>query len=494
MQIDKGPNMTAKIYFHDIGDYLTREQKLEKIREFGSIAGITAQNGWRVITPDKHHDWINLRDDSFSEHISMGDKKDKDSISIFENYSRGLETARDPWIYNSSKQALLKNIKNTADFYNCEMDRLSAMMKKSSKTTKIEEFIDTDPTKISWSSSLISNLQRLRKIDFKSVGIVTSVYRPFTKQWVYFDGMLNHRIGQMPRIFPDATAQNIVMSITGLGTPKNFTLIMVDSIPDIQLMPNGQCFPLYLYDTEEIGDSTNDGDLFTSTNTSNSSAPPRDKSASQRSCRDAITDAGLAHFQKKYPKEKITKEDLFYYIYGLLHSPEYREKYADNLSKELPRIPAVKTAADFRAFEKAGRDLARLHVDYEKVDLYPVELVTSPDKKKFSDQDFYVTQMRYAKNGKEKDLSTVIYNDHITIKGIPLEAYEYVVNGKPALDWIIERYCVKTDKDSGIVNDANLWATETEKNPKYILELFCRVITVSLETMKIVKGLPGVGL
>ncbi|WP_338032767.1 type ISP restriction/modification enzyme, partial [Chromatium okenii] len=178
---------------------------------------------------------------------------------------------------------------------------------------------------------------------------------------------------------------------------------------------------------------------------------------------------------------------LFYYIYGLLHSPEYRTSYADNLSKELPRIPRVKTAADFWAFSNAGRQLAALHLNYETVAPYPLTIESS---KPLTAADYRVTKMKYGKCGKEKDLTTVIYNEHLTLREIPLAAYEYVVNGKPALDWVMERQSVKIDKDSGIVNDANDWAHETMNNPRYPLELFQRVVTVSLETLAIVKGLP----
>jgi predicted helicase len=183
---------------------------------------------------------------------------------------------------------------------------------------------------------------------------------------------------------------------------------------------------------------------------------------------------------------------VFYYVYGLLHSPDYREKYADNLAKELPRIPRVKTAADFWAFSQAGRDLAALHVNYEKVEPYPLKIENSG--KTLSDSDYRVEKMKYGKTGKDKDLTTLHYNDKITLTGIPLEAYDYIVNGKPALDWVVERQCVKTDKDSGIVNDANDWAVETMGNPHYPLELFMRVVTVSLETMKIVNGLPALDI
>lgn len=209
--------------------------------------------------------------------------------------------------------------------------------------------------------------------------------------------------------------------------------------------------------------------------------------------RDGITDAGLTHFQSAYPTETITKEDLFYYVYGLLHSPDYRERYADNLAKELPRIPCVKTAADFWAFSKAGRALAELHLNYESVPIYAGATIDTGGKR-LADADYRVEKMKVPKAGKEKDLARLIYNSRITVSGIPPEAYDYVVNGKPALDWVIERQCVKTDKDSGIVNDANDWAIETMHNPRYPLELFLRVVTVSLETMKIVRSLPPLDL
>ena len=263
---------------------------------------------------------------------------------------------------------------------------------------------------------------------------------------------------------------------------------MADTLPDLEMVSKGQCFPLKLY---EPNTTTEDGapqpDLFTpATTTAPPTATPRYTS------RDGITDAGLAHFQVAYPTETISKEDLFYYIYGLLHSEEYKTRYADNLTKELPRIPAVKQAADFRAFSQAGRELAELHIHYETQAPYPVTLDCGSKKlANLQDKDFYVTKMKFAKKG---DKSTVIYNHAITIKAIPLAAYDYVVNGKPALEWVMERQGVSTHKASGIVNDANDWAVETMKNARYPLELFQRVVTVSLRTMEIVRGLPGLGI
>lgn len=281
----------------------------------------------------------------------------------------------------------------------------------------------------------------------------------------------------MPRIFPNSAAKNLVIQMNAKFNGHGFIALMSDTLPDLHCNGDSQCFPLYLFDNMEDA-AEPQGGLFESRQ---SAGHPR---------RDSITDEGLAHFHSAYPGEKIGKEDLFYYIYGLLHSPEYRERYADNLSKDLPRIPRVQTAADFWAFSKAGRKLADLHVGYETVKPYPVKIEASG---MLTAADYRVEKMRYGKNGKDKDLTTLHYNDKITLTGIPLEAYEYVVNGKPALDWVVERQCVKTDKDSGIINDANDWAIETMKNPKYPLELVQRVVTVSLETMKIVKSLPMLG-
>jgi predicted helicase len=292
--------------------------------------------------------------------------------------------------------------------------------------------------------------------------------------------MFNHRVGQMPRIFPVSGGDNRVIWCVGTSATVEFGCFISDRLPDMQGPAKIQCFPLYLYDGAANADAPPAPGLFDQ---------PRGK-ADAPGRRDAVTDEGLAHFQSAYRGEKITKEDLFYYVYGLLHSPDYRECYADNLTKELPRIPRVKTAADFWVFSKAGRALADLHLNYETVPMYAGAKVDTGGKK-LADADYRVEKMKVPKTGGQKDLTRLIYNSKITVTGIPSEAYDYIVNGKPALDWVIERQCVKTDKASGIVNDANAWAIETMHNPRYPLELFLRVITVSLETMKIVRALPS---
>ncbi len=484
----KNPTASShgNIYLHDIGDYLTQAEKLEKISAFASINGIAAANGWQRITPDAHNDWIGQRDDSFSGFISLGDKKDKSEALLFEEYSNGVKTNRDAWCYNSSKEALTKNMSNMIGFYNLELRRYISSHKENGIYPDIQSFVNGDATKISWSDKLFNDMARLNKRVFDNGSVRTSIYRPFNKQRLYFSQNYNDRLGKIPLIFPDESVENRVICVTGRGSTKEFCAFLSSVSPDYELISKGQCFPLKLYEPSTAAEgSTPQPDLFTpATTTAPTTATPRYTS------RDGITDAGLAHFHAAYPTETISKEDVFYYIYGLLHSEEYKARYADNLTKELPRIPAVKQAADFWAFSTAGRELAELHVNYETQAKYPVTLDCGGKKlAELHDKDFYITKMKFASKG---DKSTVIYNHAITIKGIPLEAYDYVVNGKPALEWVMEWQRVRTHKDSGIVNDANDWAVETVKNARYPLELFQRVITVSLRTMAIVRGLPGI--
>jgi len=462
----------GKIFWHDIGDYLTREDKLEKVENFYDIDGITKSGGWVEIAPNEHGDWLNQRDNSFVEFISIGDKKDKDSKSLFNSYSCGVKTNRDAWCFNFSEKRLKQNVKSMIAFYNDELVRFS---KANRKTQDIDDFVDADSTKISWTRGLKQLFAKNKNLAFDSIGIVKSLYRPFTKEWMYFNRQLNEMVYQMYRIFPDAQSDNLLICMTGPGA-QSFSLTISNSIPCLDLVSKGQCFPLYLYETEDYVDNATDEQpaLFASSKSHN---------GFRRT--DGISDDGLAHFEEAYPGHGISKSEIFFYIYGLLHSPDYLKRYSDNLTKELPRIPCVKKYEDFIAFAEAGGKLADLHLNYEKAKMYPAKVRGAN-----TDKDYRVVKMAYAKMGKEKDLTTLHYNDQISVSDIPLEAYEYVVNGKPALDWVVERQGVKEDKDSGIVNDANDWAIETMDNPKYPLELFLRVITVSLETMKIVKTLP----
>jgi predicted helicase len=490
----KNPSSTCRgsLKFHDIGDYRNRDEKLQIIREFKSVDGISSLNAWRTITPDTHGDWLKQRDDSFSNFIALGDKKGQ-AAKIFDNFSLGVVTNRDTWCYNASRSGLTTNMKRMIAFYNSEVTRFNKVhpgLATKARAEKVDGFIDGDPTKISWTRSLKAELAKDRQFDFEEGCLTRGLYRPFLKQWLYFNRRFNEMVYQMPRFFPDSKAENIVIGFSASESRSAFSVLISDCVASLHAadMVGSQYFPLYLY--EKAMDDEDD-DLFAKTGT---------KDADSYTRSDGISDAGLKHFQAAYPSRgegnTITKEDLFYYIYGLLHSPDYRSRYADNLGKELPRIPAVKTFADFKAFSKAGRELAHWHLNYETVPMYAgAKLDTGKTTlKSLTGGDYHVTKMKFGGSGKTKDKTTVHYNKRITIQNIPLEAYDYIVNGKPALEWVMERQCVKPDPDSGITNDANLWATETMNNPKYPLELFLRVITVSLETTKIVNGLPNLDI
>lgn len=484
----KNPQATEqrKILFHDIGDYLTREQKLKKIDALGSINGLTDAELWEAITPDEHGDWVRQRDDSFGKFIAIGSKEKDSKPALFTSFSRGVATARDAWCYNQSHQKLAHNMTSMIEVYMSEkarFDRCHPNATRIERENLVADFVDKAPQKISWNRSLLQDFVRDKNAAFNASHLMKSIYRPFQHSWLYFNRQMNDMIYQMPRLFPDAKADNLIICVPGLGGDKGFSALMADHIIDLNLAPamgGYQAFPLFIYGEAKAAPAS-PCDLFT------------DKSASPATGqirRDGITDGGLKHFQNAYSEASISKEDLFYYVYGLLHSPDYRERYADTLRKELPRIPRVKSYEAFKAFSEAGRRLGEMHVHFDTQPLYE-GMTLDTGNRKLAPEDYRVTQMRY---GKGKDKTTLHYNDRITITGIPLEAYDYVVNGKPALDWVVERQCVKTDKASGIVNDANDWAIETMNNPRYPLELFLRVITISLETMKIVNNLPALDI
>ncbi|WP_375614771.1 DEAD/DEAH box helicase [Bartonella sp. AC535YNZD] len=499
----KKPNVTesCKIYYHDIGSNLTTKRKLEILDEFYSIDGITHEQGWQIITPDEHGDWINQRDNSFETFLAIGDKKPH-STKLFETYSRGIMTSRDLWVYHSSYKALANNMSNMITFYNNEVERFNnayGHVDRKIHKNAVNNFINSDESKISWSHNLKRDLEKGKIFNFEDDCLTQSLYRPFTKQWLYYNRDLNDGVYRMPRIFPiGKVVENRVIQVSSMGARSGFSVLMIKNLPDVCVIDNSQCFPRYIYEnvifSKERNKSERQSYLFTNSIEENKTA------GLQR--RDAITDEGLDHFKAAYPNETITKDDLFYYVYGIFHSKDYRTRYAHNLCKELPRIPCVKSADDFWKFVTAGRELGHLHVNYESIEPYPVTFKKgNPKQTEISNPEkfYYVTEMKFAKAAKEKgksekDKSTVIYNSNITMTDIPKEAYEYIVNGKPALEWVMGRQCVKTDKKSGIVNDANRYAVETVGNPAYPLELFQRVITVSLETMKIVKNLPNLVL
>lgn len=474
----------GKIYFHAVDDYLTREEKLTQLVKAESISKID----WQKIRPDKHGDWLNQRDDSYSCFMRLDGKKTLEH-AIFKNYSRGLATAKDIWCYNFSKQAETKNISKLISFYKEQKDAFQKEKQKlnieEQKKFRAEDFVTYDPSQIAWSERLLTDCARGEEIKFEEKSLSRSVYRPFVPSWVYFHPKLNDRVYQMPKLFPTAAAENLVICINqGAKATDGFIALMTNQIADLHFNGDSQCFPRFIYNTSD--NSKKEGsDLFNLTEENSKTA-----ASGGFIKEDAVTEEALEHFREAYPENAISKDDLFYYIYGILHSPDYRTKYANNLSKELPRIPRVATFEQFKAFSEAGRKLADLHVNFEKQPRYSgVNIQMQPGA------SFHVTQMKWGKiKGKTgnaaKDKTRLIYNSDITIENIPLEAQEYVVNKKSALDWIVERCCVKVDKDSGIVNDFNKYGEEMG-DTTYPYDLFLKVITVSLETVKIVKNIPA---
>lgn len=460
-------NEKAKIKYFDIGDYLTREQKLEKIRQFGSIANKKLE--WVDIVPNEHGDWISHRNDMFETFIPLI-TDDSTHLSFFTLNSPGLQSNRDPWVYNFSKEKLKDNVSSMVDFYNEQVDSL-VKVRRDAPDQDAEAHASKNEKKIKWTSSLLSQLDRGNKAEFQQNEIVAGLYRPFTAAFLYKGDKLIHRKGKADLFFPDTDVINRLIVIQGIGGNKPFSTLITDLQPDVQLLSNAQCLPLYYFEE-----------------TKNTSRSLFDKPTDSNYIRrDGISSSILERAKKQYGKN-VGKEDIFYYIYALLHSPEYRSKFSSDLKKMLPHIPLVEDVKDFWKFSKAGRALADLHINYESVQPFP-DVVVSGTESEF----FLVEKMRFPKKD-QKD--TIIFNSRITLNNIPAKAYEYVVNGKSAIEWVMERYQITVDlnskgEGSGIKNDPNDWAREVG-NPRYILDLLLSVINISVETVDIVAQLPKV--
>ncbi len=477
----------ATIYYHDIGDYLTREQKLKMVRDFRSIGSKKLE--WQVIEPNEKGDWINQRDGVFDNLIPLFPEKkfDHSAHSVFTTYSLGTATARDAWVYNFGAKPLEDNMRHTISFFNDQAQMLA--------NKDISE-ISRSSTDISWNDSLISLCESEQKQSFKESEIINGLYRPFTKQNLYFERAWIQRPYQLPKLYPNRDNSTLSIGVSGIGHQKPFSPIITEILPDLQVVDKGQYFPLYYYEENK----TKELNLF-------------EQGKQDYIRRDGITDWILKEVRSRYGGTKsITKESIFYYVYGLLHSQDYRTRFADDLKKSLPRIPIVDRVEDFIAFERAGRQLADLHLNYESVAPHPDVRVfnAATDAEYYINGEpvdmtvadeyelFKVAKMQFEKvrndDGKlVPDKSKIRYNDRITLSNIPAEAYDYIVNGKSAIEWIMERYAITIDKASQIKNDPNDWSREHNK-PRYILDLLLSVINVSTQTVQIVNSLPHLSL
>jgi len=440
------------IFYRDIGDYLSREQKLETVRDARSYTKLE----WQTITPNEAGDWINQRTSDFGSFPPLIAGKEERGSSVFRLASLGLSSNRAAWVYASSLSKLVENVRRTLRAFSSESDAFQ---------NDRDRVADLDATKISWSDTLLRRAKSGDELDFDNHALVVAAYRPFNRQHLYLGPGLIDRPGKQKLFFPPNGPSNLAIYVVASSPRTPFSALMLDRIPDLGFYVDpGQTFPRYYFE-ERMSDE--------------SLLAALDQDAGSHRRIDNVTDEVLADYQKAFSPE-VTKDDIFFYVYGVLHSPDYREQFAADLKKMLPRIPKVK---DFSTFAEAGRRLSELHLNYETVEPYPISETIAPGA------SLRVEKMRYLKRGRETDKATIIYNSGITVSGIPEEAQEYMLGSRSALDWIVERYQVKTDKASGIVNDPNDWADE-QGNPRYILDLIARITTVSVETVKIVNSLP----
>ncbi|KAF1143601.1 type ISP restriction/modification enzyme [Streptococcus agalactiae] len=414
-----------EIHYHDIGDYLSQKDKLNIISDFGDISSLD----WRTIVPDENNDWLNQRDPNYQKYAIMAGEQD----SVFLSNAVGISTARDLWVYNFSKGQAENNSNKLISNYKSELERLQSVAgnERKSQLNRKDEFIK-------WSVKLEDSIKKSKEIQFVKDKIVKSLYRPFTKKSLYYDNDVIERPGQWYKKFGE---KNLVIMTTGKGISREFSALVTNVMPNLHAMDTGQHFMRYDNEVDET-------QLFQSNDNMNPA------------------------FAEKLG---LNLDDTFAYVYGLLNSRDYQEKYANDLKKDLARIPIVKHK---EKYVEVGKALMDLHLNYEEVPVYDdVEI-------QFSAQPSYkVTKMKFIKKG---DRSAIVFNNEITIKNIPEKAYEYMVNGRSAIEWIMDQYQIKTDKKSGITDDPNDYSTDE----KYIFNLLLRIINVSVQTVDLVNSLP----
>ena len=437
----------TRIYYYRTDDLWDKKRKFNFLQERPHVGKIE----WQTIQPDKRYTWLTEGlHAEFETFIPMGTKEAKAAQGaavdvLFHTFSNGVKTNRDAWAYHFNRSTLTENIQGMIDFYN---EHVFKWDRRADQDANVDEFVVYDNEKISWSSGLKQKLKGGHIAEFAEAKLRQSLYRPFTKSHLYFDRMMNDRVSVFPSIFPTAETEteNRAICVSGLVSNKPFQTLMASMIPCFDILDKTQCFPFYTY--------AEDG--------------------SNR--RENITDWALAQFRRQYQDESISKWDIFHYVYGLLHHPEYRQRYQANLKRDLPHIPLAPQSSDFRAFVKAGARLADIHVGYEQMPAYPLTIIETPGKP----LNWRVEKMRLS-----KDKTQIRYNDFLTLEGIPEKAFAYRLGNRSALEWVLDQYRVKVDKRSGIVNDPN-----RDDDPRYIMNLMQKVIAVSVETVEIVESLP----
>ena len=436
-------NTQAEIFYARVDEIWRKEDKYRYLDSKKHCQNVE----WKSITPDRRYTWLTEGlHAEFETFIPIGTKEAKAEKGeamevIFQTYSNGVKTNRDAWAYNFNRNALIENISRMIDTYNAEVDRWK---RRENQAENLDDFVVSDETKIKWSGDLKLKLKSGTITDFSQGKVRVSLYRPFTESNLYFDRVMNNRVYVFPSIFPtpETEQENRVICVSGIGSNKPFHTLIVETIPCLDSLEKTQCFPFYIYDE----DGTNR--------------------------RENITDWALARFRAHYRDDAIGKWDIFHYVYALLHHSNYRERYQANLKRDLPRLPYT---PDFWAFARAGQRLGEIHVGYEDVPEYPLRFIENREVP----IDWRVEKMKLS-----KDKTQLVYNDFLTLEGIPAKAFDYRLGNRSALEWVIDQYRVKTDKRSGIVNDPN-----RADDPRYIVKLIGKVIAVSLETVDIVEDI-----
>ncbi len=447
--VKKFGETASNIFYARLNEECRKEQKYDYLDEKQHVAQIE----WKTIVPDKKHTWLTEGLHSeFDDFMPLGSKKTKAAKTsvegvVFKIFSSGVKTNRDAWAYNFNQSELADNMQRMIETYN---EQVFSFQQQSDKETKVDDFVKSDERKIKWDGTIKTDLKKGKFAKFLPEKIRQSLYRPFTKSFLFFDRMLNNSVYQFPKIFPLKKTENQVICVSGAGHDI-FLCLITKHIVELKFSnsSNGgsQCFPFYTYNEEGTNRQEN------------------------------ITNWVLNHYQTHYQDNQITKWDIFHYVYGLLHHPVYREKYAANLKRELPRLPL---APNFWDFATAGKKLANLHLNYEQQPEYPLKWMAQPDMP----LNWRVEKMKLS-----RDKRQIIYNDSLTLGGIPPEAFEYKLGNRSALDWVIDQYRIKVDKRSGIVNDPNRLDDE-----EYIVRLIAKVVFVSLETVGIVLKLSDLTL
>ena len=494
----------AVLHYRDIGDYLSREDKLRIVEE-SQIDTLK----WETITPNAQGDWINQRDPNYESWQSIGEGQ----VPVFASYTAGVQTNRDAWVYNFSLPGLRDSAQRLIETYNEERERVHRTRAADLKAgAKVRDLVTNDETRIKWTSGLYSDLAKNHVISYDAGATYCSLYRPFCKQWLNASDGIIHRPAVLRRYFPTPGHDNVGFYVVGTGALKPFALLLSNHVLDLNFYGSegGQFFPRWTWEplggrhAAEAGMLNLSGDEDAEEPGAAVGQEGEVLGGYRRV--DNITDATLRSYQAAYGPE-VTKDDVFYYVYALLHSPEYRTRYGADLKKSLPHIPLVASREDFVVFTTAGRGLADLHLDYESVERAPLSLMVDGQevpwdlRETISPSLLHVEKMRYARvrrDGRlEDDKTSIVYNEHVTVSDIPTRAQDYLLGSRSGLDWLLDRYRVSTHKASGIVNDPNDWMAEgagggptASAQPRYLLDLIARITTVSVRTQEIVTSLP----